>query len=60
MEQTGYSLLQENLVPFYLLEDKLKDNFATVSRFIADQQTLNQQNTQRMNSISSSQTLFQE
>ena len=32
-----YKLALDNLVPFYLIEDRLKDNFARIEKFIQAQ-----------------------
>lgn len=38
----SFAIHHENLIPFYLVEDKLKDNFSRIAAFIAHQ---TQQNT---------------
>lgn len=51
-EQSGsYSILQDNLVPFYLVEDRLRDNFGTISRFIASQQAHNHRTDSALESL---------
>lgn len=32
-----YNLHGENIIPFYIVEDRLKENFATISTFISTQ-----------------------
>jgi hypothetical protein len=38
---TSHGLHQDNLVPFYLLEDRLKDNFRNIGHFIDTQHSIN-------------------
>jgi hypothetical protein len=40
-----YSLTRENLIPFYLIEDRIKENFAKIERFISAQLAVNAANS---------------
>jgi hypothetical protein len=39
------------LIPFYLIEDRIKENFGKIGKFIDRQQTYNSQTTQNIASI---------
>ena len=37
----SYALHKDNLVPFYLVEERIKENFNSIGRFIDAQEVLN-------------------
>ena len=39
-----FTLQHDNLIPFYLVEDRMKENFSTISKFISQQQSYNRRN----------------
>jgi len=58
-KDNDYSLAQENLVPFYLVEDKLKSNFNNISSFITHQQIHNAQTDASLEAIRTENKTYQ-
>lgn len=59
MEST-FTLQQDNLLPFYLVEDRIKENFSTMAKFIAHQEATNRQTAAHLQEIRTDSTEFKD
>ena len=49
--ESAFTLQQDNLLPFYLVEDRIKENFSTMAKFIAHQEANNRQTSAHIQDI---------